>query len=571
MSKPVVVLNSGGFDSTVLLHYVKEVEEDSLVYSLFFEYGQRSMEQERRCARKNSVDLDAQYIGVSLPKIYWTGSDFYNEGEFKVDKQYLEMRNLIFLSYALSFAESVGAEKVYLAVLKSHHGYPDTSPIFINAMNEVSKIIGVSIEAPFIESDKYNLVGLAYKYGITESDFHSCDKPTADGKPCGVCDDCEVVKEIMSQLELKHPRDVKFSPRGTHEQYETTYKEYPVNELRFTINNRCQFSCAHCYYGYETSHREDLSEKELTEFAIRLHKQFGFKSIHYCGKEPMIDSAIFDSIRTLRKVLPVDIEYSVVTNGLTVTNYYEQLVNERLLDKVFLSVDDIETVTDKEQKLRNTSRHILNAIDFLVTNKVPLQVFIDLHKGNYNYINEMLYQLVKLGVREFFVRAIMPIGNAEDLEPLSIAEIAEVYSKLKRLTNYYHTTVKDFKVLLTLGKDVIVRMQERDIDDMTKDEEDLIEMVAKSLEYNTDVVVPGMSIYPEEVCTQFLDTLTLTSDGYVLGCTSAVSCSDYWKHSAFDINTPDEDFKDRLIEARSKVLEYDGENCPFSCPKSIDI
>ena len=45
MSKPVVVLNSGGFDSTVLLHYVKEVEEDSLVYSLFFEYGQRSMEQ----------------------------------------------------------------------------------------------------------------------------------------------------------------------------------------------------------------------------------------------------------------------------------------------------------------------------------------------------------------------------------------------------------------------------------------------------------------------------------------------------------------------------------------------
>lgn len=35
MSKPVVVLNSGGFDSTVLLHYVKEVEEDSLVYSLF--------------------------------------------------------------------------------------------------------------------------------------------------------------------------------------------------------------------------------------------------------------------------------------------------------------------------------------------------------------------------------------------------------------------------------------------------------------------------------------------------------------------------------------------------------
>lgn len=571
MSKPVVVLNSGGFDSTVLLHYVKEVEEDSLVYSLFFEYGQRSMEQERRCARKNSVDLDAQYIGVSLPKIYWTGSDFYNEGEFKVDKQYLEMRNLIFLSYALSFAESVGAEKVYLAVLKSHHGYPDTSPRFINAMNEVSKIIGVSIEAPFIESDKYNLVGLAYKYGITESDFHSCDKPTADGKPCGVCDDCEVVKEIMSQLELKHPRDVKFSPRGTHEQYETTYKEYPVNELRFTINNRCQFSCAHCYYGYETSHREDLSEKELTEFAIRLHKQFGFKSIHYCGKEPMIDNAIFDSIRTLRKVLPVDIEYSVVTNGLTVTEYYEQLVNERLLDKVFLSVDDIETVTDKEQKLRNTSRHILNAIDFLVTNKVPLQVFIDLHKGNYNYINEMLYQLVKLGVREFFVRAIMPIGNAEDLEPLSIAEIAEVYSKLKRLTNYYHTTVKDFKVLLTLGKDVIVRMQERDIDDMTEDEEDLIEMVAKSLEYNTDVVVPGMSIYPEEVCTQFLDTLTLTSDGYVLGCTSAVSCSDYWKHSAFDINTPDEDFKNRLIEARSKVLEYDGENCPFSCPKSIDI
>lgn len=571
MSKPVVVLNSGGFDSTVLLHYVKEVEEDSLIYSLFFEYGQRSMEQERRCARKNSVDLDVQYIGVSLPKIYWTGSDFYNDSEFKVDKQYLEMRNLIFLSYALSFAESVGADKVYLAVLKSHHGYSDTSPRFINAMNEVSNIIGVSIEAPFIESDKYNLVGLAYKYGITEDDFHSCDKPTAEGKPCGVCDDCEVVKEIMSQLELKHPRDVKFSPRCTDELYETVYKEYPVNELRFTINNRCQFSCAHCYYGYETSHREDLSEKELTDFAIRLHKQFGFKSVHYCGKEPLIDGAIFDSVRTLRKMLPADVEYSVVTNGLTVTKFYEQLVNEKLLDKVFLSVDDLEAVTDKDQKLRNTSGHILKAIDFLVTNNVPLQVFIDLHKGNYNYINEMLYRLVKLGVTEFYVRAIMPIGNAEDLEPLSILEIAEVFNKLKVLTNYYHSSIEDFKVILTLPKDVIVRMQYYDKEEITKNEEDLIEMVVKSLEYNTDVVVPGMTIYPEEVCTQFLDTLTLTSDGYVLGCTSAVSCSDYWKHSAFDINTPDEDLKKCLLKAREQVLEYEGENCPFSCTKSIDF
>lgn len=128
MSK-IVVLNSGGFDSIVLMNYLKTIQGENEIYSLHFLYGARNEEEQLRCVNKVCEKLGAHNKVITLPKFEWTNSSFY-EKDYDIKGQYLEYRNLIFLSYAISYAESIGAEKIYLATL-TPQGYTDTSNLFL--------------------------------------------------------------------------------------------------------------------------------------------------------------------------------------------------------------------------------------------------------------------------------------------------------------------------------------------------------------------------------------------------------------------------------------------------------
>ena len=103
----VIVLCSGGFDSVVLMHHVREMlGYDEEIYALFFDYGQRNVAMGRECSKKVALKLKAKWKDVKLPKFNWTSGEFYaneNGGE----SPYLEYRNLIFLSYAFSIAQSI--------------------------------------------------------------------------------------------------------------------------------------------------------------------------------------------------------------------------------------------------------------------------------------------------------------------------------------------------------------------------------------------------------------------------------------------------------------------------------
>ena len=99
MSK-ILCLCSGGFDSVVMLHHIRDLHPDDSISTLFFNYGQKSLEMERRCAKKVSDKLGCTFIEIDIPRFYWSNSEFYSQG-FSGDKEYLEMRNLIFFSYAL--------------------------------------------------------------------------------------------------------------------------------------------------------------------------------------------------------------------------------------------------------------------------------------------------------------------------------------------------------------------------------------------------------------------------------------------------------------------------------------
>lgn len=200
MSK-IVVLNSGGFDSVVLMNYLHTIQGENEIYSLHFRYGANNEDQQLKCVKKVCDKVGAiQCKIIDLPKMNWTHNNFFNSEGYDRQTQYLEYRNLIFLSYAISYAEAIGADKIYVAFL-NHHDYPDTTIEFLQGLNSFCEpASGITIDAPFIFDNKFRLGHIAKYLNIKEDEYFSCDVPTPEDKPCGECDDCKALKEIFEKI-----------------------------------------------------------------------------------------------------------------------------------------------------------------------------------------------------------------------------------------------------------------------------------------------------------------------------------------------------------------------------------
>lgn len=196
--REIVALNSGGFDSVVLLQVLRFKFPKANIHSLFFSYGQNNVEQERRCSKKVSDKVGATFTEITIPPISWTKNNFYGKDFKDAQSQYLEMRNLIFLSYALSFAQSIKATDIYMAILKSHCGYSDTSEMFCREFDDICKLVGIRFRTPFTKYDKESFIKEIIDFNITEDDFFSCDTPI-DGKKCETCSECVYLREIYTK------------------------------------------------------------------------------------------------------------------------------------------------------------------------------------------------------------------------------------------------------------------------------------------------------------------------------------------------------------------------------------
>lgn len=195
MSK-IVVLNSGGFDSITLINFLHRVWEDREIHSLHFFYGARNTEQQVKCVDKVCENIGAVNVKINLPSFKWTKGEFYKQG-YDDKTQYVEYRNMVFLSYALSYAQAVGAKQIYLAILKGD--YVDCNKEFLSHMNDVANMSGIDIVAPFSDCEwKLSLLPFAEGF-VYPGDYFSCDNPI-DGKPCGTCIDCEALKEVEKYL-----------------------------------------------------------------------------------------------------------------------------------------------------------------------------------------------------------------------------------------------------------------------------------------------------------------------------------------------------------------------------------
>lgn len=199
--KKAVVLLSGGLDSTTCMAIVKS--EGYEIYPISFEYGQRHS-RELECAKRV-----AKYFKVEEHKIIKMDNvggsaltdDSIDVPDYKGDSEipvtYVPARNILFLSYALGYAEVIGAEAIFIGVSAvDYSGYPDCRPEFINAFQNVVnegtaagvKGHSIKIKTPLIYLSKGETIKLGTKLGAPYELTTSCYK--GGEKACGVCDSC---------------------------------------------------------------------------------------------------------------------------------------------------------------------------------------------------------------------------------------------------------------------------------------------------------------------------------------------------------------------------------------------
>jgi 7-cyano-7-deazaguanine synthase len=208
MPLPSVVLLSGGLDSTTLLASV--LREGYRVTALTFRYGQRHEHEVQAASRiaahfgviHRIVDLDLRVLGgsaltadIPVPKdrsVGELGSD--------IPVTYVPARNTIFLSFALAWAEVIGARDIFIGVnALDCSGYPDCRPEFIAAFEHMANLATragvedgppIRIRAPLIGMTKREIVLLGRALGVDHAMTTSCYDPDPSGVACGRCDAC---------------------------------------------------------------------------------------------------------------------------------------------------------------------------------------------------------------------------------------------------------------------------------------------------------------------------------------------------------------------------------------------
>jgi 7-cyano-7-deazaguanine synthase len=216
-----VVLFSGGLDSTTVL--VDTLNKGYDVYPLTITYGQRhSIEISKSLLTLEKYNLKEKALSFDLDLSPYKNCSLLNNDlevpdqlENKIPSTYVPSRNLIFLSIASGFAETLEAEKIFIGVNSvDYSGYPDCRPEFIKAMNQTLSVGtkqgvegSLSIEAPLIDLSKKEIIKLGMSIGVDYSLTHSCYNPTIDGKSCGKCDSCRLRLEGFIQAGFHDPLD----------------------------------------------------------------------------------------------------------------------------------------------------------------------------------------------------------------------------------------------------------------------------------------------------------------------------------------------------------------------------
>ena len=220
MRKKAVILYSGGLDSTTCMAIAKD--EGYEPYAMSFAYGQRHR-AELELAGANARPMGAlEHLVVEFDLRSMGGSAL--TAEIDVPKEgvgtaipvtYVPARNTIFLSFALGWAETLGAFDIFIGVnALDYSGYPDCRPEYIAAFEQLANLAtkaGVegsgrfTIHTPLIHLTKAEIIKKGLSLGVDYGRTHSCYDPTPDGRACGLCDSCRLRLKGFAEAGMTDP------------------------------------------------------------------------------------------------------------------------------------------------------------------------------------------------------------------------------------------------------------------------------------------------------------------------------------------------------------------------------
>lgn len=216
-----IVLMSGGMDSLVCAGLA--VEKKHHVSFLHMNYGQKTSDRERK-----SFDLiaDHYHIGsndrkvIDMTFLSQIGGSSLTDNKISVKTyqgdsnvipdSYVPFRNSIILSLAVSWAEVVGATKLYIgANHEDSPGYPDCRPSYYEAFNKVikegTKAGNIEILTPVISMKKRDIVLKGQELKVPFALSWSCYK--SSDKACGQCDSCALRLRGFKEAGINDPID----------------------------------------------------------------------------------------------------------------------------------------------------------------------------------------------------------------------------------------------------------------------------------------------------------------------------------------------------------------------------
>ena len=222
--KKAVILLSGGLDSSTTLAIAKN--SGFKLFGLTFRYGQRhkfeiisaqKIAQAYNLADHKITEIDLRTFGGSaltddldVPKDRNNGT----MNEF-IPITYVPARNTIFLSFALAWAEVLGANDIFLGVNSmDYSGYPDCRPEYIQSFTSMANLAtkavvegkqSIKIQTPLINMTKKEIIKKGLKLGVDYSLTHSCYDPENDGISCGRCDACQIRLRGFQEAGIKDP------------------------------------------------------------------------------------------------------------------------------------------------------------------------------------------------------------------------------------------------------------------------------------------------------------------------------------------------------------------------------
>jgi len=229
MKPKAVILLSGGLDSATVLAMAQEQGYECSALS--FRYGQRH-HVELDCAAKVAqaagvtdhrvVDIDLRGFGgsaltsdIAVPK---------DRDEAQMDAEipvtYVPARNTIMLSFALAFAEVIGAADIFVGVnAVDYSGYPDCRPEYVKAFEAMANLAtkaGVeghklTIHAPLMNLGKGQIIAQGTRLGVDYSLTSSCYDPDELGRACGRCDSCQLRRKGFADSGVADP--TPYSPK----------------------------------------------------------------------------------------------------------------------------------------------------------------------------------------------------------------------------------------------------------------------------------------------------------------------------------------------------------------------